>query len=200
MPQYFYHAEGCLPGGLPPPIRITHFEFHLRWQGLSFAEATQIELQLMSKLLKAGFKKLNGVYPGTYQESQARERLEEELERDVNNRVAEMAAHMERLRMHNEELKGKRKESPPQSPKGSLGPRDADLMNADNTPARHLSEPYAGTLGAGLDISPLRIPSSSRAIPIKDPKMMRLTPTKLAKRPSFAVEDTIHEESEGEEE
>lgn len=227
MPTYFFHAEGRLPGGRQPPIRITHFEFNAQSQGLTFEAATEIELQLMAKLLKAGYKKVNGVYPGTYEESQRQERFAEERERDGNPKTADtyLAANMKRLRMQTEALKEKeeskkkvkeesKEDSPPQSPKGSLTPRDTDVMNSDNTPIRpgpplpadatdprrRLSEPqpYTGTLGLGLDISPMRPASGSRAIPIKDPKTkMYSTPTKQGKRASFAV-DTIHEENENE--
>ncbi len=203
MPEFLYFAEGRLPGGLQPPIRITHFEFNDRSQGLKFGKAIEIELQLMAKLLKAGYKKVNGIYPGTYDESQRQERLAEEREREAN---ACLAANMERLRMQTEALK---KDSPPQSPKGTFAPRDADAVDHDNTPIRfpdtesrrRLSEPqpYTGTLGAGLDISPLRPASGSCAIAIKDPKTkMYSTPTKAGKRSSFAVGDTIHEENENE--
>jgi hypothetical protein len=210
MPKFFIHAEGRLPGGGQLEIRNTFFEFNERSQGLTFAAATEIELQLMAKLLKAGYRKVNGVYPGTYEESQRQERLAEEQERYENQMIidAQMAANMERLKMQRAELKkDKQKEepkedSPPQSPKGSLAPRDTDLINADNTsvePRRRLSEPqpYTGTLGAGLDISPMRATSGSRAIPIKDPRTkLHSTPTKASKRMSFTARDTIQEESE----
>ena len=209
MPKFFIHAEGRLPGGGQPEIRNTFFEFNERSQGLTFAAATEIELQLMAKLLKAGYRKVNGVYPGTYEESQRQERLAEEQERYENQRItdAQMAANMERLKMQRAELKKDKQEdskedSPPQSPKGSLAPRDTDLVNSDNTPIeprRRLSEPqpYTGTLGAGLDISPMRAASGSKAIPIRDPKTkLHSTPTKTSKRMSFTASDTIHEESE----
>lgn len=229
MPQYFIHADGRLPGGLQPPIRITHFEFNERSQGLTFRAGIGIELRLMAKLLQAGYKKVNGVYPGTYDEPQRQERLAEEGKKQ---RVADtyLAASLKRLKlqteavkkekMHTEVMKqdkpeGKPRDSPPQSPKGTLAPRDIEVIDTNNNlidpgrrlsietdtpePRRRLSEPqpYTGTLGAGLDISPMRAASGSRAIPIKDPKTkMYRTPTKASRRTSFALDDTIHEENE----
>ena len=208
MPKFFIHAEGRLPGGDQPEIRNTFFEFNERSQGLTFAAATEIELQLMAKLLKAGYRKVNGVYSGTYEESQRQERLAEEQERYENQKIADaqMAANMERLKMQTAEVKDEnsKEDSPPQSPKGSLAPRDTDFINSDNTPVeprRRLSEPqpYTGTLGAGLDIPPLRPVSGSKAVPIKDSKTKPYsTPTKAGKRTSFTPSDIIQEENENE--
>lgn len=223
MPKYFVHAPGQLPGGGQPPIRNTFFEFNEESLGLTFNAATEIELQLMARLLKAGYKKMRGVYPGAHEASLRQQKTAKEQERDENQRMVDeqMAANMERLRMQREELrkdKGEEvatEESPPQSPKGSLASRGIDVASSNNTPveARHLSvpqvesgrrlsepQPYTGgTLGAGLDISPLRPVSGSRAIPIKDPKTkMYSTPTKAGKRTSFTASETIHEESENE--
>ena len=211
MPTYFIFAPGCLPGGLKPPIRITYFEFNEQSQGLKFADTIEIELRLMRKLLQAGYKKVNGVYPGTDEESREQQRLVDERDREAKQKISDMTASMERLRQQNEALKEK-EDSPPQSPKGSLAPRDFDVIDTDNTPielGRHLAkgtsrrlsepQPYTGTLGAGLDISPMRPSSGSKAIPIKDPKTkMQITPTKSCKRTSFTLDDTIHEETENE--
>jgi hypothetical protein len=146
-----------------------------------------------------------------------------------NRRTAEeiVADSIERLRQQNEELRNGREDSPPQSPMGTPAPRDVDTVNNNNTPIdfdslllespirrrrsstnngqplRRLSEPqtYTGTLGAGLDISPLRAGSASRAIPIRDPNTKsktQATPTKAGKKISFTVDDTIDEEPENE--
>lgn len=153
----------------------------------------------------------------------------------VNQKTAEeiITASIERMKQQNVELKNGKKDSPPQSPKGTLAPRDIDTVDTNNIPIdldrlvlgdftpprrrsstensqplrRRLSEPqtYTGTLGAGLDISPLRAGSASKAIPIRDPKMQsktqpktQVTPTKASKKISFTVDDTIDEESENE--
>lgn len=218
MPNFFIHAQGRLPNGRQPPIRNTHFEFNEKSQGLSFAAATEIEMQLMTKLLKAGYNVVNGVWPGTYQESQRQERMAEQRERDemVNN---SLRRSMERLRLNTEAVKKENQdESPPQSPKGSLALGESEPIHTPTTrlsPPRRQSEPkpFTGSLGANLDISPFRLTppigtnvspmrstptSGSRAIPIKDPNKMHSTPTKAGRRPSFAVGDTIHEESENE--
>lgn len=237
MPKYFIHADGCLPGGFEPPIRITHFEFNERSQGLTFGAGIKIELSLMRMLLKTGFKMVNGIYPGTYVESQRQERLAEELERKAKEkRVADtynnMTANMARLKLQTEavnkenmqqetlmkeKLKEKSEDSPPQSPKSSLAAPDTGVIDSSKNPVelghrlfgktdtpeprRRLSEPqpYTGTLGAGLDISPIRVASASKAVPIIDPKAKTYrTPTRTTRRTSFAVGDTIHEESENE--
>lgn len=231
MPTYFINAPGRLPGGHDPPFRITHFEFNQASQGLMFDAATDIELHLMTKLLQSGYRKVTGLDLEELQrleEQQKREsdqKIAEQQKIEANQKIAEtvMAASMERLRKQNEEL---RKDSPPQSPKGTFAPRDIDTIDTNNTPInlgrlslnppaepsrrfstenelprRRLSEPqhYTGTLGAGLDISPLRALSGSKAIPIRDPKTrIQGTPTKASKRTSFVVGDTIHEENENE--
>lgn len=223
MPAYFIHAEGRLPGGLPPPIRITHFEFKAECQGLTFEAATEVEMQLVARLLSAGRQKMNWASPGTHGGPNLQSVSTEELERNAGHNVAErfVRGSLERLRLQTEVLKkGKDEEqewykdnnTPTQKSKVELTPRSVDFTSADHSPIdpgpssrveirRRLSEPqlYTGSLGAGLDISPLRNMNGSRAIPIKDPKTkMHSTPTKGAKRAIFAVGDTIHEESETE--
>jgi hypothetical protein len=224
MPKFFIFAEGRLPGGLKPPIRITHFEFNAESQGLNFEAAIDIEMQLMSKLLLAGYKIVNGVYPGTDEEVLRQQIIADDLEKEANKKMADMASNMERLKEQTEAVKKetmkestkdkleKLEDSPPQSPKGTPAPRDIDTVDTNNTPVRPFvtddtpprrrvsePEPYTGTLGAGLDISPLRTGSGSRAITIKDPKTkMYRTPTKSGRRTSFAVDDTIQEENENE--
>jgi len=234
MPSYFIHAPGRLPGGQYPPIPITHLEFNPESQSIMFSTAIEVELQLMTKLLQAGYKKQNGYDPGESREM-ANQREDDEAQNAAartvtpNWRTAEeiMAESIERLKQQNEELRNGKEDSPPQSPKGTLAPRDIDAVDDDNTPLdldrlllgeptprrrsstdngqplRRLSEPqpYTGTLGAGLDISPLRAGSASKAIPIRDPKTKsktQVTPTKAGKKISFTVESTIHEESENE--
>jgi hypothetical protein len=232
MPSYFIHAPGRLPGNQHPPIRITHFEFNPVSQGIKFAEAIEIELKLMTKLLQAGYKKAAGYDPGESVEM-AKQREDEEAQKfaarlmTANRKTAEdiMAENMERLKRQNEALRQGKEDSPPQSPKGTPAPRDVDTIDTNNTPInlnrlslgtptprrrsstdndrppRRLSEPqaYTGTLGAGLDITPLRAGSASKAIPIRDPKTkMQGTPTKASKKTSFTVNETIHEESENE--
>lgn len=252
MPKYFITAPGRLPRGFKPPIRVTHFEFNQQSQSLPFSAAIDIELQLMRKLLKAGYKKVNGVFPGTNEESQRQEeeikeekerekKRREEMQRDWDQKVSTtyLAATMARLKEQNEalkkeqdeafkkkqdealkkerneEMKKDQEDSPPQSPKGTFAQRDIDAVDAHNTPIRRSSltdsnpppprrasepRPSTGTLGAGLDISPLRSASGSKAIPIRDPntKMYR-TPTKAAKKTSFVASDTIQEENESDE-
>ena len=75
LPAFFDHAEGRLPGGLPPPVHITHFEFNSRAQSLTFDASIRIELELMSRLLTAGYgtaptaEKLPPAWDRTVQES-----------------------------------------------------------------------------------------------------------------------------------
>lgn len=203
-----------MPGGLDPPIPITHFEFNELSQELKFSDAIKLEMHLMRKIFKAGYKEVNGFYPGI--EEPPLQQILAEMRGEATQTSAElsMAASMERLRLQTEKL---RKDSPPQSPKGTPAPRDIDVVDEDNTPVdldrlsltpvtstgdeprRRLSEPqpYTRTLGDGLDITPLRSSSGSKAIPIRDPKMkMQVTPTKPSKRVSLRIDDTIQEENE----
>jgi hypothetical protein len=204
MPEFFYFAEGLLPGGDKPPIRITYFEFNNQSQGLPFDTAIEIELKLMRRLLKAGYKKVNGVFPGTFEEAQQSQRVADALEETANKKTADtyLAGQMARLRMQTEALKENKNESPPQSPKGTLTPRDDDTTLVCPPPELHrrvsAPQPYTGALGDGLDITPLRA-SGSRAITVKDPKTkIQTTPTKSGKRTSFTVGATIQEENENE--
>jgi hypothetical protein len=162
---------------------------------LSFEYATAVEMALMTKLLWAGFKSRYGVYPGTYLE----QKMQEQHPKTTEQQLME---NMKKLRMQAAAVrKGERmRDSPPESPKGSVQPRDVDLVNANNTPnqPRRRSEPqlYSGGLGAGIDISPLRA-SGSRAVSIRDPKTGKhATPTRVGKKKALAVGETIHEEDE----
>jgi hypothetical protein len=228
MPAYFIHAEGRLPGGLPPPIHITHFEFNAKCQGLTFEAATEVEMQLLAKLLKAGGKgqRLSWNSSTGYEDTSRQAIFAEDLDRNAGLHLAEKQARggMELLRLETETEANKRSEeeepykdnssSKHSSSHSDLTPQKTSFPSVDNSPVdpspssashiemrRRFSEPqiYTGSLGAGLDISPLRGTTASRAIPIKDPKTkMHRSPTKGGKRASFAVDDTIHEESETE--
>ena len=203
-----------MPGDLDPPIPITHFEFNETSQGLKFSDAIKLEMHLVRKIFKAGYKELHGFYPGI--EEPPLQQILAEIRGEATQTSAEisMAASMERLRKQTEKL---RKDSPPQSPKGTPAPRDVDLVDDDNTsldlgrlslapvtptddePRRRLSEPqpFTRTLGDGLDITPLRSSSGSKAVPIQDPKTkVQVTPTKPSKRASLRIDDTIQEENE----
>lgn len=58
MPEYFFHTQGRLPSGLPPPIDITHFEFKAECENMTIEVATKIEQSLKDKLLMAGRRKI----------------------------------------------------------------------------------------------------------------------------------------------
>lgn len=230
MPAYFIHAEGRLPGGLPPPIDITHFEFNTKCQGLTFEAATEVEMQLLAKLFRAGstsqrlsWNSSTGCENILRQTTFAEDPGRKADPREVEQRAT---ASMELLRLQTETTLEEKNDTAEQqwckddsiskhsSSYSDLTPQKHMFSSVDNSPVdpspssvsqvethRRFSEPqiYTGSLGAGLDISPLRGMTSSRAIPIKDPKTkMHSTPTKGAKRASFAVDNTIHEESETE--
>lgn len=146
MPRFLSHFDGVLPTGLYPPIPITFFEFKDQAQGISFEAAIEIELHLMTRLLRAGYKAIHGVFPGTDEEARQLEIAADELDEEAKKRIADrqMAARMERLRQQTEALKRQtealekqkmaesKEDSPPQSPKGTLAPRDIDAVDANN--------------------------------------------------------------------
>ncbi len=217
------------PADNPYFLNNTKFEINFEKQSLDYGTAMGMEMKLMQDLLAAGLAACN--QQSAYAQDQ--EAYAQESQRIQNQQA--MAENMRMMDLQREEVRrgssgrtlGRSKESPQQSPKGTIAGISSKMSDLDLTPTaessklkidptckpfepRRRSDPQQPVtfLGDGLTYSPIRHRgSSSVSLPATDYSSdtrsplagaAYTTPTRTKGNGRFSLDHTIEEENDEE--
>ena len=223
------HSEPTLVEN-PYFLNNTKFEFNPETQHLDYGTAMGIEMKLMQDLLAAGlaaFDQGSAYAQAEVEEAHARENLRIQNQKSIADSMRMIELQREQIRRGSSGTTSNRaKESPQQSPKGTIAGNsnkmgDLDLTTVAKTskpidptckpfePRRH-SEPQQPVtlLGDGLAYSPFRRRgSSSTSLPAPDDcsdtstpraRAEYTTPTRTKSNARFPIDHIIEEENDKE--